>query len=385
MNFFNRGKEKEEVEETKEVEVEVVAETKTPSNFDIDETPSSGKSNPFLDNVQKDSSSELAKNIQQAFGVKEEPRVVELSVEPTPVVKVKPQTIEKLSGVQYNPVNIMDVSHITQTYNNGKVTIFDDFTLEIKDIIDRGQFVTILGQSGCGKSTILRYIAGLQQPTSGKVLLHGKELTENDRIPMVFQNYSSFPWLTVIENVAMPLTLKHVSKKDAHEKAMEMIKIVGLEGHEDKFAKYPNLSGGQLQRVAIARNLVANSTILLMDEPFGALDIVTRRAMQEFMRKIFQDNNHIDPTVILVTHDIREAIFLSTDIFIIDANPANVRCHIEVDLPNVRDIHIKREPKFLEYVNYVEDFMEKLESENPTKNLPKKVEVKKKRWFNLTK
>jgi len=107
--------------------------------------------------------------------------------------------------------------------------------------------------------------------------------------------------------------------------------------------------------------------------------------MQEFMRKIFQDNNHIDPTVILVTHDIREAIFLSTDIFILDANPANVRCHIEVDLPNVRDIHIKREPKFLEYVNYVEDFMEKLESENPTKNLPKKVEVKKKRWFNLTK
>ena len=224
-------------------------------------------------------------------------------------------------------------------------------------------------------STILRYIAGLQQPTSGKVLLHGKELTENDRIPMVFQNYSSFPWLSVLENVAMPLTLKHVNKDEARDRAMDMIKIVGLEGHENKYAKYPNLSGGQLQRVAIARNLVANSTILLMDEPFGALDIVTRKSMQEFLRKIFQDNNKIDPTVILVTHDIRESIFLSTDIYILDANPANVRCHIEVDLPNVRDISLKRDPKFLEYVNYVEDFMEKLEVENEARK-PKGLERK---------
>jgi len=168
MNFFNRGKEKEEVEETKKVEVEVVAETKTPSNFDIDETPS-GKSNPFLDNLQKDTSSELAKNIQQAFGVKEEPRVVELSVEPTPVIKVKPQLIEKLSGVQYGKTNIMDVSHITQTYNNGKVTIFDDFTLEIKDIVDRGQFVTILGQSGCGKCFTKDSFITIRNKKTGKI------------------------------------------------------------------------------------------------------------------------------------------------------------------------------------------------------------------------
>lgn len=386
MNFFSR-KEKEQ-EEVKEVVVEETpVETPAPTpNFDIDETKSV-RSNPFMDNIPTANDSELAKNLQQAFGVKEEPKKEEVKEEvaPAPVVRVKPALIEKLSGVQYNPVNIMDISHITQTYDNGKVTVFDDFTLEIKDIVDKGQFVTLLGQSGCGKSTILRYIAGLQQPTNGKILLHGKELTEEDRIPMVFQNYSSFPWLSVVDNVAMPLVLKKVSKAEAREKAMEMIKIVGLEGHEDKFAKYPNLSGGQLQRVAIARNLVANSTILLMDEPFGALDIVTRRAMQEFLRKIFQDNNSIDPTVILVTHDIREAIFLSTDIYILDANPANVRCHIEVDLPNVRDIHIKREPKFLEYVNYVEDFMEKLEAEteerkrlNGNGNKPIK---KKKSWL----
>ena len=217
-------------------------------------------------------------------------------------------------------------------------------------------------------------------------MLRGKELTENDRIPMVFQNYSSFPWYSVLDNVALPLVIKGVSKKEARERAMEMIKVVGLDGHEDKYAKYPNLSGGQLQRVAIARNLVANSEILLMDEPFGALDIVTRKAMQVFLRKIFQDNNNIDPTVILVTHDIREAIFLSTDIFILDANPANVRCHIEIDLPNVRDIHLKREPKFLEYVNYVEDYMEKLEDENETRKQEKKngvVQPRKKSIFNF--
>ncbi len=289
--------------------------------------------------------------------------------------KPKIKMVEKLSGVQYNPVNILDLNNITQTYDDGKVTIFQDLNLNIKDIVDKGQFITILGQSGCGKSTILRYIAGLQEPTEGKIMLRGKELTENDRIPMVFQNYSSFPWYSVLDNVALPLIIKGVSKKESRERAMEMIKIVGLEGHEKKYAKYPNLSGGQLQRVAIARNLVANSEILLMDEPFGALDTVTRKSMQVFLRKIFQDNNKIDPTVILVTHDIREAVFVSTDIYIMDANPANVRCHIEVDLPDVRDIHIKRDPKFLEYVNYVEDFMDKLELENEAKKQEKKNEV----------
>lgn len=325
MNFFNK---KEEVIEQPKFEL---------PNEEV-------KSNPFT-------------TIQPT---ENEPVVEEVVEVP---IKKKVKMVEKLSGERYNPVNILDLKGINQSYDNGRVNVFDDFNLDIKDISDKGQFVTILGQSGCGKSTILRYIAGLQQPTDGKILLRGKELTDNDRIPMVFQNYSSFPWYSVLDNVALPLVLKHVPKKEAREKAMEMIKIVGLEGHQDKYAKYPNLSGGQLQRVAIARNLVANSEILLMDEPLGALDIVTRRSMQSFLRKIFQDNNKIDPTVILVTHDIREAIFLSTDIYILDANPANVRCHIEVDLPTERDPHIKREPKFLEYVNYVEDFMEKLESE----------------------
>ena len=308
-----------------------------------------------------------------------------------------PNIIElKSESQKYEKVNIIDLVNIHQEYNvilsappgktdspnngskksssmfispstpkpiAGKNVVFDNFNLSVKDIVNRGQFVSILGKSGCGKSTLLRYICGLQKPTSGEIYLHGKKLKEEDRIPMVFQQYSSFPWKSVLQNVALPLILKGVSKNEAYDKAMEMIKIVGLDGQQSKFAKYPILSGGQLQRVAIARNLVADPRILLMDEPFGALDIITRRSMQVFLRKIFQDNNGVDPTVLLVTHDIREAIFLSSDIYILDANPANVRCHIEIDLPNERKISLKRDPKFLEYVDYVEDFLEKIENE----------------------
>jgi NitT/TauT family transport system ATP-binding protein len=352
-NFFN-DKPKEEV---KEPLFEIKTENEDP------------KPNPFAEIVNKEEE-------------------IQTSIEDEPIITSKPRVkmVEKLSGAKYNEINILDLNNITQTYDDGRVRVFENFNLNIKDIIDKGQFVTILGQSGCGKSTILRYIAGIQKPNEGKVLLRGKKLTENDRIPMVFQHYSSFPWYSVMDNVALPLIIKGISKKESRKRAMEMIKIVGLDGHENKYAKYPNLSGGQLQRVAIARNLVANSEILLMDEPFGALDIVTRTSMQVFLRKIFQDNNQIDPTVILVTHDIREAIFLSTDILILDASPANVRCHIGVDLPDVRNTHLKREPKFLEYVNYVEDFMEKLEVESEARKQERKNDVEKtprKNMFNF--
>ena len=232
--------------------------------------------------------------------------------------------------------------------------------IELTEISQRRFFVNgILSHN----STILRYICGLQKPTSGSVYLHGTKLKDDNHIPMVFQQYSSFPWKSVLDNVALPLILSGTPKKEAREKAMEMIKIVGLSGHESKWAKYPILSGGQLQRVAIARNLVANPNILLMDEPFGALDTVTRRSMQLFLRKIFQDNNGLDPTILLVTHDIREAVFLSTDIFILDANPATLRCHIEIDLPNERKNSLKREPKFLDYINYIDDFSDKIDNE----------------------
>ncbi len=230
--------------------------------------------------------------------------------------------------------DIINLVNITQVYSDHTPpnVVFKDFNLDIKDIKDRGQFITIMGKSGCGKSTLLRYISGLQVPTSGDVYIYGKKRTDKDRIPMVFQQYTSFEWKTVLQNVALPLILKGIPKDEANEKAMEMIKIVGLAGHENKWAKYPILSGGQLQRVAIARNLVVNPQILLMDEPFGALDTVTRKQIQVFLRSIFE-NAKIDPTVIFVTHSESEAVFLSTDIYILDSGPATIRHHFKIDLP----------------------------------------------------
>lgn len=259
-------------------------------------------------------------------------------------------------------VDVINLKNIRQEYGkkDTKNVIFDNFNLQIEDIPNSGQFVTIMGKSGCGKSTILRYISGLQQATQGEVLIYGQKATK--RIPMVFQQYSSFEWNTVLENVALPLIINGVPKDVAHTKAMEMIKIVGLDGHEKKWAKYPILSGGQLQRVAIARSLIANPQILLMDEPFGALDIVTRKQMQLFMRSIFEADNKLDPTVLLVTHSESEAVFLSTDIFILDSGPATIRHHIKVDLPPIRDNAIRKSEKFAEYVNMVRDMMEDVET-----------------------
>src|SRR5664279_3559135 len=141
---------------------------------------------------------------------------------------------------------VLELRGIHQTYFDSKTkknfVVFDNFNLAIEDYPSIGQFIVIMGKSGCGKSTLLRYWTGLQKPTSGQVFVGGKPLAENQSMPMVFQQYSSLEWFSVLENVALPLTLKGVSKKLAHEHAMAMIKVVGLEGHENKFARIPQLS-----------------------------------------------------------------------------------------------------------------------------------------------
>jgi len=258
-------------------------------------------------------------------------------------------------------INLVSINQVYSDHTPPNV-VFKDFNLAIKDIKDRGQFITLMGKSGCGKSTLLRYISGLQEPTSGEVYIYGKKRTSKDRIPMVFQQYTSFEWKTVLENVALPLILKGVPEDEANDKAMAMIKIVGLSGHEDKWAKYPILSGGQLQRVAIARNLVVNPQILLMDEPFGALDTVTRKQIQLFLRSIFE-HAKLDPTVIFVTHSESEAVFLSSDIIILDSGPATIRHEIKIDLPDIRDEAVRYSTQFTEYVNKLGSLMEDLKNE----------------------
>jgi len=250
--------------------------------------------------------------------------------------------------------DIIELRNVSQTYDNGKTMIIKNLNLLIEAKPNQGQFVVILGASGCGKSTILRYIAGLQQPSSGEVFIKGKLREESDRVGMVFQQYSSFPWMTVLDNVALGLEFKGVPTKERHESAMEMIKIVGLEGQEKKYAKYPTLSGGQLQRVAIARSLLINQEIILLDEPFGALDIYTRLKMQDFIIDIWQK---VHPTFVLVTHDISEAVYLGDDIYIMSANPGEIVDYISTDHPDNRTKEIKRTQAFVDKLYYIEDKM----------------------------
>ena len=254
--------------------------------------------------------------------------------------------------------NIIELRGIRQSYDGGQHYIIDGLDLLIEDKPDQGQFVVILGASGAGKSTLLRYIAGLQEPTAGEVLVKGRAVNagegEGNRVGMVFQQYSSLPWRTVLDNVALPLEYKGVDKTERLRRAQEMIELVGLAGHEDKFAQYPTLSGGQLQRVAIARSLIANPGILLMDEPFGALDINTRLQMQDLLLEIW---HRIHPTIVFVTHDIPEAVYLADEIYMMKPAPSDFAAHLHIDLPLHRDRETKRSERYIELVRQVEDRM----------------------------
>lgn len=250
--------------------------------------------------------------------------------------------------------NIIELHGIGQSYDGGQSWVIRDLDFIVEDKPDQGQFVVILGMSGSGKSTLLRYIAGLQEPTVGEVKLHGKPVSDSRRVSMVFQQYSSLPWMTVLDNVGLALRYQGLDRDERDAKAMEMIRVVGLEGHEYKYAQYPALSGGQLQRVAIARSLIANPQIILMDEPFGALDIKTRMQMQDLLIDLWTQFHF---TVVFVTHDINEAVFLGDDIYIMKSQPSKFVEHIDVDLPLERNFATKRDPHFVELVQQVEDAM----------------------------
>lgn len=260
---------------------------------------------------------------------------------------------DNVSFTNTSLTDIIELKNISLSYDDRNF-IIKDLNLLIEDKPKQGQFVVILGVSGCGKSTVLRFICGLQTPTSGEVFIHGKPRTEDMRIGMVFQQYSSFPWLSVLDNVALGLQYKGINKKTRHEKAMEMIKLVGLDGQENKYAKYPILSGGQLQRVAIARSLVADPEILLMDEPFGALDLNTRLQMQDLLCEIW---TKLQSTIIFVTHDLPEAVYLGDDIYIMRACPGKIVEKFSTGLPLERNRAIKHTPKFIELVNNIETKM----------------------------
>jgi NitT/TauT family transport system ATP-binding protein/sulfonate transport system ATP-binding protein len=210
------------------------------------------------------------------------------------------------------------------------------------DVADN-DFVAIVGPSGCGKSTLLRIVAGLDRPTSGRVTLDGREVTGPgaDR-GMVFQSYTLFPWLTVRDNIAFGLRERGMSRAERRKIADGFINRVGLSGFEDHWPK--QLSGGMQQRTAIARALANGPKILLLDEPFGALDNQTRALMQEMLLSIWERDRK---TVLFVTHDIEEAIFLGSRVVVMSARPGRVKTEIAVDLPHPRSYRIKTTPTFV--------------------------------------
>ncbi|WP_298212249.1 ABC transporter ATP-binding protein [Acidovorax sp.] len=209
--------------------------------------------------------------------------------------------------------------------------------------VAENDFVTILGPSGCGKSTMLRIVAGLDHPTAGRVLLGGRpvEGPGADR-GMVFQSYTLFPWLTIEQNIRFGLRERGMPEAQQKERAAYFIAKVGLRGFEQHFPK--QLSGGMQQRTAIARALANDPKILLMDEPFGALDNQTRVLMQELLLGIWEAERK---TVLFVTHDIDEAIFMANRVAVFSARPGRIKTELAVDLPHPRHYTIKTSPEFM--------------------------------------
>jgi ABC-type nitrate/sulfonate/bicarbonate transport system ATPase subunit len=209
--------------------------------------------------------------------------------------------------------------------------------------VGNNDFVTILGPSGCGKSTLLRIVAGLDRPTSGRVLLDGRDVTGPgaDR-GMVFQSYTLFPWLSVRENIAFGLRERGMPEVERHKIADAFIQQIGLSGFENHWPR--QLSGGMQQRTAIARALANDPKILLLDEPFGALDNQTRVLMQEMLLGIWERDQK---TVLFVTHDIEEAIFLGSRVLVMSARPGRIKADIKIDLPHPRSYKIKTSSEFV--------------------------------------
>jgi NitT/TauT family transport system ATP-binding protein len=224
-----------------------------------------------------------------------------------------------------------------------------DVNFVVEDLEGKGEFVAVLGPSGCGKSTLLRIIAGLEPhfpPTRGEVLAAGAPVTGPgaDR-GMVFQDYSSYPNRTVLDNVAFGLELRGMPRGERYDVARQWIEKVGLTGHERKFPH--ELSGGMRQRVAIARTLVVRPRILLMDEPFGALDPGIRYAMQELLIELWRE---VESTVFFITHSISEAAYLGDRVYIMQANPGRVAEEMQLPRPDEPPLAVESRPEFQEVV-----------------------------------
>ncbi|AXO14573.1 ABC transporter ATP-binding protein [Thalassospira indica] len=246
-------------------------------------------------------------------------------------------------------LSLRDITVRFEPKGKPPVLALDDVSLDVAN----DTFSVIVGPSGCGKSTLLRLVAGLETPTSGRLELDGDPINgpSADR-GMVFQSYTLFPWLTVRENVMFGPKLKNLSKSECEDIADDLIKAVHLEGFEKSYPK--ELSGGMRQRVALARALANDPRILLMDEPFGALDSQTRQMMQELLLDVWQSRRK---TVLFITHDIDEAIFLGDEVHVMSARPGLIKQSLDIAIPRPRHIDALTSPEFMDYKRTVLSLM----------------------------
>lgn len=235
---------------------------------------------------------------------------------------------------------ILQIEHLSHTYpdgNNGLQALAD-----ISFSVCAEQFVCVLGPSGSGKTTLLRILAGLLLPTRGKVVFFNSSLkAPRHGVGMVFQKANLMPWRTVLENILLPLEIQHIPRSEALLKAMAMVELVGLSGFDDSLPR--DLSGGMAQRVAIARALIHEPDLLLLDEPFGSLDALTRERMGTELIRIWHARRK---TVIMVTHSISESLLLADRVLVLSPRPGKLRLDLTVDLPRPREDDIRYSPAF---------------------------------------
>ncbi len=254
---------------------------------------------------------------------------------------------------------VVSLQNVTKIFNEGEaneVLALQDINLDILP----GTFVSIIGPSGCGKSTLLRLVGDLIGPTHGRVLVNDKPAQQarlDQDYGVVFQAATLYEWRTVTKNVQLPLEIQGLNKAEREARAQEMLALVELTGFEDH---HPwQLSGGMQQRVSIARALAMRPQLLLMDEPFGALDEMTRERMNMELHHIWEQTNR---TVVFITHSIAEAVFMSTRVVVMSARPGQLRQVIEIDLPRQRTFETREDRRYFEIVNEVRETLRSVEA-----------------------
>lgn len=252
-------------------------------------------------------------------------------------------------------LNAVSVQNVYKQYGKNGTIALSDVSIDIPE----GKFISILGPSGCGKSTLLRCVAGLETVTSGKILVENKEVVEPpNNIGMVFQRDALLVWRTIRDNILLPIELAKKPVANYENKVNDLLKLTGLDAFEKK---YPHqLSGGMRQRASICRALVDDPKILLMDEPFSALDAFTRDQMNAELQRIWSEINN---TVLFVTHGIAEAVFLADIVLVMSPRPGKILEVIEVDLPRPRDLDIKESAEFGAYTKHIRALFDQMSLE----------------------